>query len=189
MAAKQISQRLTDRGTEVIVYDDGSIHVTHRVGQWSYVVDGGVFTAFNPDPANTTVHRWYDLVVGQYGEPLIRQEPELGLPIPPGLHYLDPADQPTTPDPRMHIHGIVCCEPGNPSPVYRGSFSNFVKLGIPYAINADGTITVNGETWYIHALANADKGRILGYFAVAGRTPVQSVYVRELGDMSYLLLQ
>lgn len=197
---KTVVQTFVSGGLEVRVYNDGSVRSVQRQGQWVFVLDGGTYMAFNPDPSFSLdpfddascaacPHRFYDMVPGIYGEPLVHQEPSLGLPVPTTLVCVDAHNQPAQPDPRMRIHGIVCCDTGNPTPVYRGSWSNLVKMGVAYAVQSDGTVIVNGETWYIHALANADKGRILGYFIVAGRAPVARVQLRELGDLAHLCLQ
>ena len=122
------------------------------------------------------VRAFYALALGKFGQPLFIVEPDRAFDCPSGLVYVDKLDKPIVPD--QKIAGIICQE------ALRASLTNAMKQGKPVAPNADGSIQVGDEVWWVATLFVKDKNRIFGYDAYLVREKPERVNVRELGDLN-----
>lgn len=158
-------------------------------GQWAYLVtlsdeqyvkllageldiDMASMEGFNLQDG---VRAFYALVLGKYGQPLFIVEPDRAFECPSDLVYVDKLDKSATPE--QKIAGIVC------DGALRASLTNARKQGKPVAPNADGSIQVGDEVWWIATLFVKDKNRIFGYDAYLVRERPEQVRVLELGDL------
>lgn len=144
-----------------------------KYGQWTLTADGEGYKFVNIGEDGG--ERFYRVEPGKYGQPLIIAEPTLAFDAPNGLNYVNHVDEATNPVEK--IAGIIC--QNGP----RFSLSNAQKQGIVVSVNADGSIQIGSETWWLATLFSKDKYRIVGYDAYLVREKPERVRVIELGDL------
>ncbi len=120
--------------------------------------------------------QFYEIVSGEYGQPIIVAEPELAFVPPQTLMYVDAKFEQTRPDQR--IAGIIC----QFGP--RFSLTNAKSKGVVIKVNADGSIQVGEEKWWIATLFLKDKNRIRNYDAFCVRAKPNYIRILELGDIN-----
>ncbi len=152
-------------------------------GQWTVVTkegnDGkgqGVHI-YNLGPAGKRLFE-VAMLKNHYGDvqPFIVADPDLAFDAPDNLLYFDAKGDVVKPD--QPISGIICQD----GP--RGSLTSLNERGKPVTCNADGSIQVGEEKWWIASLFSKDKNRIVGYDAFCVRKQPQKVTIRELGDLN-----
>lgn len=156
-------------------------------GQWSILGtdDGsgnltGPYRIENPDPTDPETLLFYKVESGQYGQPLIVQEPSLSLPLPANV-----ADK-AKPGDRV-VGFIVKCLDGK---VVQLSLSNARKQKLQYELTDDGHLLFDGKRFGIHNYFCPDRNRMKGLvaFGAEGEAPSANVEVKELLDLLPLLL-
>lgn len=149
--------------------------------QWTYRrYDDGTVEAANLAPDGVT-RLFYALETGQYGQPLLRQEPDLGFAPPVQLTYVSAHDQQIPHDPGWRIVGIICQCTGDPSPAHRFSLSSPKRPSL--VINDDGSIVVDGTTWHLDTILHQDKNRLIGGVGYYSQLRQPNVRVIEIADM------
>ena len=123
--------------------------------------------------------QFYKVVPGQYGQPLIVQEPTFGLPVPTHLKFVAADNQAVVPATGWTISGVICKDKGDV--VHRFSLSNPKS---PQCIpRAGGEIEVAGEKWYLQVLFVKDRNRTVNYDGFYGRKKPLAVRIVELADL------
>lgn len=148
--------------------------------QWTVDVDEGTgkYNIYNPGDNNEK--RFYEIVAGKYGQPIIVAEPELAFDPPANLLYVNVNGENMKPD--QKIAGIVC--KNGP----RLSLSNAKINGVEISVTGDNSsLWVDGQKYYIKTLFVKDKNRVIGYDAFCVSADEQAyptlVRVLELGDL------
>ena len=136
------------------------------------------YNIFNLDP-ETGKKRFYEIISGQYGQPLIVAEPDLAFIPPVFLNYVDSAGDKTKPTEK--IAGIIC------SDGKRFSLSGAKMKGIKIESQEDGSIKIDNEVWWIKTLFSKDKNRIINYDAFLVKEKPEKVKVLELADLTEFL--
>lgn len=126
--------------------------------------------------------RFYEVVNGPYGNPIIIVEPDLAFPCPEALTYINAKGEQTSPTEK--IGGIVCQETDG-TPVHRFSLSN--PKAPQFEVTSDGII-IDGVNWYLFCLFSKDKNRIINYDAFYVLTKPEAVKMLELGDVNFTQL-
>lgn len=147
--------------------------------QWTVTVNeaDGKYNICNLGPDGKK--QFYEIVVGEYGQPIIVAEPEYAFDTPPNLRYINAKGEHVRPD--QMIAGVIC-QDGQ-----RFSLTNAKNKGLEVKVNGDGSIQVNEEKWWLKTLFLKDKNRFRGYDAFCVREqPMGGVEVRilELGDLN-----
>jgi hypothetical protein len=147
------------------------------------------FELFKPGPDGKLT--FYSVTPGQYGNPMITEEPDGGVAVPSGLTLIDPfGDQ--VPRPTLKIVGAVFQDQtgkvaldGNGTPL-RFSFSNPKAPGLAN-FGEGGSVEVNGEKWHLVGLHQANKNRLIGLVAFFRRDsrPGGAVVVSELAHVTF----
>jgi hypothetical protein len=119
--------------------------------------------------------KYYQIVMGQFCQPIVIQEPSLGLDCPSKLTCFNKNGDPVVPD--QKIVGIVC--KNGP----RFSLTNAKAKGIVINVSEENHIQINGESWFINTLYMPDKNRLIGYVAFCSKEINPSVRVLEMGDL------
>jgi hypothetical protein len=143
----------------------------------------------NPDPV-TGKRRFYEAAPGQYGQPLLKEEPDGGIAIPGGLSYVDPWGNPSdlTKVPDARIVGAIFQEEdgrvakGADGKPLRFSFSNPDAPELA-ELSSDGSVTVGGDKWYLVRLHQANQARLSGLVAFFRKTRPDSIIVSELAHV------
>lgn len=151
----------------------------HVCKQWSLkVADNGDYTIVNLAPNGT--RQFYCIISGQYGEPLLVPEPDLALSPPQGVTYVNAKGDVIQPD--QQISGIICKSGG--VVIHRFSLTNAKRQGIILAVNNDGSLAMNGISYYLYALVLKDAKRVRNYdaFFTSDESP-RTVKVLELEDL------
>lgn len=146
-------------------------------GQWMVHTqegNGGGYNIYNLDP-DTGKKRFYEVVPGKFGEPIIIAEPDLAFDAPANLCYINAKFEVVKPD--QKIAGIICQD----GP--RGSLTNLKTQGKPVAVNEDGSLQIGEEKWWLSTLFLKDKNRFCGYDAFCVRERWETVDILELGDL------
>jgi len=155
----------------------------HMIKQWMLELErknGKVISYRLVNRSPDRACRFYVVVPGDYGEPIIVQEPTYGLECPKVLYYMNKVGEVVTP--AQKIVGVVCKdEPGKDGP--RMSLTTAKEKGFKIELNEDGSIHVAGEELHINTLLNPDKNRMRGYVAFCSKVKKPAVLVRELGDL------
>lgn len=125
--------------------------------------------------------RFYEVVPGKYGQPIIVAEPDLAFEVPENLVYVNATDGKSI-KPEEKIAGIIC--QNGP----RLSLSNAKRQGIVVKTNDDGSVQVGEEKWWLFVLLQKDKNRIRNYDAFCVKEKPMFVIVAELGDMFSVML-
>lgn len=105
--------------------------------------------------------QYYEVVSGQYGEPIMRPEPERALGLPKGIEYVHcSTGEPVTL--KDKISGIILKDAAD-STVDRFSLTNAAQKGIDLKLSDDGCLMVDGKKYYLRSLLSKDKKRICNY--------------------------
>lgn len=171
-----------------------------KIGQWvlkltgkggQSVADGDEIESYEiSNPAPDGSKRFYEVVPGQFGQPLIVQEPSGGIPLPPGLGYKDPFGASVGVPTGRIVGAVFQREDGRVAQGADGKPLRF-SLSNPYAPELgtmdSGQLTLNGELWRLVRVHHADRGRIQGwvaFFRPAAQTPSGfAVIVSELENV------
>lgn len=149
------------------------------LGQWSIRAEDGVgYEIVNLDP-QSGAERFYKVVPGKYGEPLLVPEPVLAFDPPQGVSYVDGKGAAAQAD--MKISGVICRN-ADGEISKRFSLSRAEKDGISYQPTADG-IVVDGEVFYLKVLFIKDKNRVKNYDAFYSTEKPANVQILELEDV------
>lgn len=117
---------------------------------------------------------YYRIVMGKYS-PVIEVEPDRAFDAPQALKYVNNAGEEVAAAEK--VAGIICKE----GP--RFSLTNAENKGIAVEVNEDGSINIDGESWWISTLFQKDKNRIFGYDAYCVKEKREVVKILELGDL------
>ncbi|HRY36362.1 MAG TPA: hypothetical protein P5230_00565 [Candidatus Magasanikbacteria bacterium] len=145
--------------------------------QWGLDAGEGKYSITNLSPDGK--RQFYEVIMGQYGQPLIVAEPDRAFPCPTNLAYVNAKGETAVPDEK--IAGIIC------SDGKRFSLTNAEKKGIKIEVNADGSIQIDNEVWWIVTLFQKDRNRIINYDAYLSPVQPEKVKILELADLSQLL--
>ena len=151
----------------------------HTAGQWQIQVgDAGAYRLVNPAADGTL--QYYQAKSGKYGEPILEAEPDLAVAAPSQCRYIKRSGEETTPTEK--IAGLICKDE-NGVVVLRLSLTNAKNKSISWSLADDGTLEVDGKTFYLHALVQKDKNRVKNYDAFFSAEPDHTVEVLELEDL------
>lgn len=142
--------------------------------QWVVEFFENSYRIYNPDP-ESGVKKFYEIQMGQYGQPIIVAEPELAFDPPASLIYVDFAGNETKPTEK--ISGIIC------SDGKRFSLTNAEAKGIKIEPQNDGSVMIAGEIWWINVLFSKDRNRIVNYDAFLIQEKPAKVKILELFDL------
>jgi len=150
------------------------MRIRHR--QWVISVHSrtGRYVISNPGPHEG--RRYFMVVPGRDGEPIVVAEPDLALPVPSGFTYVDAQGKPVVPDQR--IAGIVCQD----GP--RFSLTHARETGVWIGLQSDGSFLIDTDKWWPVTLFLKDRNRYRNYDAFLVRERREVVRVLELGDLS-----
>jgi hypothetical protein len=148
--------------------------------QWTMVVDKADEKYNICNVGSDGKKQFYEIIVGEYGQPIIVAEPGYAFDAPANLRYVDAKGKMVRP--AQQIAGIICKD----GP--RFSLTNAKKQGVEIKTNDDGSIQVGNQAWWIKTLLVKDKNRIINYDAFcvprdAWPTPL-GVQILELGDLN-----
>ncbi len=146
--------------------------------QWRAQMGDEKYSIFNPDPS-TGQKRFYEIVSGQYGQPIIVAEPDFAFSCPEMLNYVNAKGETTVPAEK--IAGIICND-GK-----RFSLTNAKAKNITVEAQDDGSIKINDEIWWIVTLFQKDKNRIINYDAYLSKDRPEKVKILELADLADFL--
>lgn len=118
---------------------------------------------------------FYQAEMGAYGQPLIFADPKRAFDAPDSLSYVDASGNQA--EPKEKIAGIVCKD----GP--RFSLTSAENKGIVIEHNDDGSISIDGEQWFLETLFRKDANRIIGYDGYYSKEQSQAVKIIELGDL------
>ncbi len=141
--------------------------------QWDLLTDDEKYNLCNLGPDGKK--QFYEVIMGQYGQPLIVAEPDRAFPCPATLEYVNAKGEQAVPNEK--IAGIIC------SDGKRFSLTNAANKGIRIEPKEDGSIQVDNEVWWIKTLFQKDKNRVINYDAYLVPTKPEQVKVIELADL------
>lgn len=149
-----------------------------QYGQWVVVCTEDDYVISNVDGHG--IRRFFQVVKGPYGNPLMDQEPDRKLPIPDSPIFVDALGNLAIPKPHWGIIGFICRDK-NGVLIHRSSLSN---PSCPLHRWIGITFEVAGKTWYPKALIDKDRDRMIGgYVLYCTEEPQQNVKILELGDL------
>ncbi len=128
------------------------------------------------------MEKFYKVVDGPYGNPIIIVEPTLAFPVPEALIYVNAKGDVVVPNEK--IGGIICQEQDGTA-THRFSLSN--PKAPKFETTSDG-ILIDGVSWYLACLFSKDKNRIINYDAFYTREKPAQVKVLELSDLNFTQL-
>lgn len=129
--------------------------------------------------------------MGPHESPMTTEEPDGGVAVPEGLNLIDPFGDPV-PAPLLKIVGAVFQDQigkvaldANSKPL-RFSFSNPDATELA-TFGSDGSVLLNGETWHLVGLHEANRNRLVGLVAYFRRVPRPggAVVVSELAHVTF----
>ncbi|MFA6475387.1 MAG: hypothetical protein WCV88_04280 [Patescibacteria group bacterium] len=123
----------------------------------------------------TGVKRFYAVIMGKYGQPILVADPDLAFDVPTCFQYVNINGDPVNPTEK--IAGIICKD----GP--RFSLTSALDKGVVVKPNSNGSIQVGDETWYPATFFSKDKNRIIGYDAFLVKERREIVRILELGDL------
>lgn len=147
--------------------------------QWTLKAGDDNYQIVNADGG---VEKFYKVVMGPYGNPMIIIEPTLAFSVPEGLTYVNSKAEEVIPAEK--IGGIICQETDGAAK-FRFSLSN--PNAPAFSITDDG-IEIDGEKWYLAVLFSKDKNRTFNYDAFFVRQKPTQVKLLELADLNFSLL-
>lgn len=153
----------------------------HQCKQWEIYVGEGEdapYVIVNQGPNGTLM--FYAIVSGQYGQPLIVQEPSLGVPAPKGVSILDAKGQPVSST--QNLVGFICRDYDGEI-VYRLSLTNAHNKGIRWHVSDGGVVILDEKPFWLHSLVAPDRNRMEGLVAFCGPQKRESVALLELEDL------
>lgn len=142
--------------------------------QWDLLTDEEKYNLCNLGPDGKK--QFYEVVMGQYGQPLIVAEPDRAFPCPANLQYINAKGE--TAVPAEKIAGIIC------SDGKRFSLTNAANKGIKIEVQEDDSIKIDNEVWWIATLFQKDKNRIVNYDAYLVPAKPEKVKILELADLT-----
>jgi hypothetical protein len=151
-----------------------------KCGQWTIRVDESTGKYEILNLGLNDERRFCRVIDGRFGQPLVEPEPDLAIPVPAGLKYVNVSGEAVNTPPER-ISGIICHD----GP--RLSLTNALMNNIQVEALDDGSFLIGGEVWYLIALFSKDKNRFMNYDAYFVRTKPDTVLVFELGDLLQLL--
>lgn len=146
-----------------------------KFGQWVLEVEDTGYELYNPGPNGEK--RFFRVVPGQYGAPVIEPEPDLAFAVPTDLRYKNGKGEAVLPPTDQKIAGIICQD----GP--RCSLTHAKSQGVEIKVNDDGSIQVGEEKWWITTLFQKDKNRFRNLDAYCVKVKPQMVRLLELGDL------
>lgn len=170
-------------------------NVAFKTKQWTVVKEPAASTDdTNANEAETEVasyaivnlsedgrRRFYQVVSGQFGEPIMHPEPDRALALPSDVAYVH-ASSGEALTPKGKISGILLKNAAGEI-VGRYSLTNAAEQGIGIKLYDDGSLTVDGEKYYLRSLLTKDKNRILNFDGFFSEEPQAQVKVWELADL------
>ena len=151
-----------------------------QYGQWEVVCTEDDYVISNADAHG--VRKFFQIIKGPYGNPLMDQEPDLKLPIPDGLTFVDASGNPAIPKPHWGISGFICRDRDGKL-VHRSSLSN---PACPLHRWVHRVFEVAGTIWYPKVLIDKDRDRMVGgYVLYCTPEPEMNVRILELGDLVF----
>lgn len=149
-----------------------------KFGQWSLSSDNEGYNISNIGDDGTK--RFYEVVAGPYGNPVIIAEPDLAFPVPSTVDYVD--SQGSKSNPTEKIAGIICKRAGEV--VHRFSLSSPGKPD--FVFEKEGAeLVIDGVRSYLRALFRKDGNRFVNYDAFYGEEKPDSVRIVELQDLVF----
>ena len=158
----------------------------HEFRQWRFeVAPDGAYRIINPGADGE--QRFFTVVSGQYGEPIVVPEPELAFALPPHCRYVNAQGADVFPD--QKISGLIC-RGADGQVTLRVSLTNAKAKGLVWSMSEDGVLTVEGRSFVLYALVVKDRNRFRNYDAFFRELPqsvkpdgAPSVRVLELEDL------
>lgn len=133
------------------------------------------------------IERYYRAESGQYGQPLLRQEPSLGLDIPKHLVVREKAvggnwEMAPVMLVADKLVGIIVRDE-NGKVVERASLTNLANKGGKFNFEPDGSFNLNGAKLWLEVLHSPDKNRLIGlvgYFSAKKPSCVKHLEMEDL---------
>ncbi|MCC6711324.1 MAG: hypothetical protein IT416_03160, partial [Candidatus Pacebacteria bacterium] len=134
----------------------------YQFKQWTFRFWADRYEIVNLEPDGT--ERFYKVIKGKYGEPIIVAEPDRAYSSPENAEYANAKGE-TIPRPEGDISGIIC-QNENGSVAHRFSLSN--PKTPKFRVTKDGLILflkdeagkVTKERWYLNTMFAKDKNRV-----------------------------
>ncbi len=157
-------------------------------GGEDFTCDASGYEFYNPDPDNESLRRFYEVVSGRFGAPMINAEPSLSIECPQGFDYVTASGEATTADER--IAGFICVEDGKI--VHRASLTNWVVFQKKeFKLTEESTFLVGDREWSLARILRKDKNRIFGFDVVLvplGTNTDLPVTILELEDLAVMAI-
>ena len=160
-----------------------------KVVQWTFRVwEGEKYEIVNLDDDDT--QRFYKIISGKYGQPLIIAEPDKAFAAPEKAKFANGKGEEIDP-PVEKVSGIICQE-GDGSIAHRFSLSN--PKTPKFRVTSDGIILflrdeesgkITKERWYLNVLFDKDGQRIQNHDGYYSRQKPKKIRVLELQDLNF----
>lgn len=157
----------------------GQGNTVHSFKQWKIQVSpDGNYAIVNE--GENGKKDFYQIVSGQYGQPLIVAEPDRAVVVPQNIQYVDTKGSIVVPD--QKIAGFIIRD-ANKQIVMRVSLTNAEKKGILWELDDVGVLKIAEQKYCMQCLVIKDKNRLTNYDAFFGPESVSSIKVLELEDL------
>lgn len=160
----------------------------YQVKQWTFRVWADRYEIVNLEEDGT--ERFYKVIKGKYGEPIIVAEPDRAFATPVDAVYVNAKGDEVEKLPG-DISGIICQEETG-AVTYRFSLSNpktpkfrVTKDGLILFIKGENGV-VTQERWYLNTLFAKDKNRVKNHDGYYSRKKPKKIKMVELQDLSFL---
>lgn len=151
-----------------------------QYGQWTLIANDDVYAIENRDADGT--RKFFSVVPGKYGNPLVDQEPDRKIALPPTLRFIDGHGVLAQPKEGWGVIGFVCHNDSR-TLVHRSSLSN---PQCPPHRWVDDVFEVEGVPWHPYVLFDKDKDRMVGGYVLFCRPqPARVVKILELADLIF----
>ncbi len=160
----------------------------YQFKQWTFRFWADKYEIVNLEPDGT--ERFYKVIKGKYGEPIIVAEPDRAYASPENAEYANAKGE-TIPRPEGDISGIIC-QNENGSVAHRFSLSN--PKTPKFRVTKDGLILflkdeagkVTKERWYLNTMFAKDKNRVKNHDGYYSRQKPAKIKMVELQDLEFV---
>lgn len=170
----------------LIIIKDWIDKMEYKNKQWTLSVDeaNGEYSISNIDP-DTGKKRFYEIVAGEYGQPIIIPEPELSWDIPLEMaeNIVNLSGEKINSLELEKISGIICFG----GPRFSLSAAKAKNMKVEFIGGRSGKILIDQVEWYVAYIFSKDKNRIRNYDVFTYKQPRKSIMLFELQDMSDIL--
>jgi hypothetical protein len=116
----------------------------------------------NPDNNKKITSRYYSVVSGGYGQPLIMAEPDLAIPLPQNTAVVYATTGKPMLDLKEKIAGIIVTDAQGEA-ILRTSLTKAADNKDKIKLSDDGVLEFNGTKYYLYGIFDKDKNRIFGF--------------------------